>query len=248
MPRELTGTVEAAFGASPVRYLEFYELDFASGYLRVSNASHDIDWNGITWAGWGRVGGRTVMEESGGFSAPQVTLTLSGVDTSIPAIALGEQYRNRPARIWVAPLDVDGTVLADPAGPWLYRMDSMPMSLGETASVAVTLSTREEDWDRAPGGRYNHQDQQARFPGDRLLEYLDQQLNLTLNWGTVPVPGSTGSGSGGGTTQSTNPYNQNYAPAQVILPGVTGAGTPVNPQSGQSSNPFNPNYNPLAPR
>jgi hypothetical protein len=222
MPRTLTGPVSAAFGATVVRYLEFYELDFASGYLRVCNGAHDVTWNGLTWAGWGRVVNRSTIEESGGFSAPQVTLTLGAVDPSIAAIALGEQYRNRPARIWVAPLDVDGTVMADPAGPWLYRMDTMPMNIGETASIAVTLSTIEEQWKRAPGGRVNHQDQQARFPGDRGLEYLDQEAMEQRMWGSVPLPASTTDTRG---SPVTNPFNPSYSPPFTTLPGVTGAGT-----------------------
>lgn len=221
MSRTLTGPVSAAFGATAVRYLELYELDFASGYLRVSNAVHDVEWNGLTWAGWGRVGGRTAIEESGGFSAPQVTLTLSGVDPAVAAIALGEKYRNRPARIWVAPLGTDGVVLADPAGPWLYRMDTMPMNLGQTASVAVTLSTIEEQWDRAAGGRVNHQDQLARYPGDLGLQYLDQEAFAERIWGTLPVPPST---SGTTPTNSPSGNSSGYgtpAPTYVPVPGAT---------------------------
>jgi len=231
MPRQLTLAVGAAFLGQHVRYLEFYEMDFGSGILRVTNALYDQSWNGYMWTGWGAIGARSILEESGGFSAPQVSLTLSGIPTEAVRIALGEQYRNRPARIWIAPLDENDVPITDPAGPWLYRMDAMPVTLGETASIALTLSTREESWDRASNERYSHQHQQSRFPGDRGLEYIDQQSQGETVWGAVPVPSAPAPGAGAQPqTQYTNPYAPNYDPSR---------GEPT-----QSTNPYNPHYDP----
>lgn len=215
MPRELESAVEAAFEGQHVRYLEFYELDFASGILRLTNAIRSIEWNGVTWVGAGLVGARTVVEESGGFSAPQVSLTLSGVTSAMLQIALGEQYRNRPARVWCAPLDEDNVPIVDPAGPWVYRMDAMPITFGASSSIGLTLSTREEAWDRATNERFSNAWQQARYPGDQFFDYIDQQSQGETIWGALPVSVTA-------PTQppnTNNPYNPGYAPPQYAVPG-----------------------------
>lgn len=187
MPRQLTSAVEAAFESQHVPFLEFYELDFASGILRLTNAIRSMDWNGVTWTGAGHVGARSTIEESGGFSAPQVSLTLSGVTPAMLQIALGEQYRNRPARIWCAPLDANNVPIVDPAGPWIFRMDAMPITFGESSSIGLTLSTREEAWDRATNERFSDAWQQARYPGDKFFAYIDQQSQGETIWGALPT-------------------------------------------------------------
>lgn len=192
MSRSLTSPVRAAFLGEHVRYLEFYELDFPSGYLRLCNATHTVSWNGYDWLGAGLVGVRSGMEESGGFSAPSVTLQIAAVDPTIIGVALAENVRNRDARIWIAPLDENNVPLADPAGPWRYRIDAMPMQLGADQSViGLTLVTREEDWDRALIRRYNQADQQLEYPDDRGFEYVEQMASREISWGPVPAPRPT---------------------------------------------------------
>lgn len=110
MSRTLTTAVQDALEAASVALAVFVELDFGSGFVRVTNAPHDLQWNGYTWTGLGKLGGIEPVEEGASLEARGVALRLSGVPVTGSgaseniAIALGEHYQGRDARIWVAPL------------------------------------------------------------------------------------------------------------------------------------------------
>ncbi len=73
-------------------------------------------------------------------------------------------------------------VVADPVGPFTYRMDSLEFEVGETNSVRLSAYSRLEDWQRPRVRRYNDSDQRAAFPDDRFFEYTEQLVTATLIW------------------------------------------------------------------
>lgn len=182
MTRALDSATVAAVTAGHVPYLYFVQLDFSQP-LRVCSAGYNVDWNGYTWLGLGMLGSIEPIEEQAGLEAIGVRLTLTGVPTDQVAVVLGEQYQGRPCQIWIAPLSADLRLATAPVRLFSGRMDVPTIDVGDTASITVSAESRMVSWERARARRYNNEDQQSRYPGDRGFEYVPQMVSKELLWG-----------------------------------------------------------------
>lgn len=183
MPRDLTPAAEAAFQAEHVPSLILVEMDFPTGFLRLTNAGMNVAWGGHTWYGVGDLGALDPVQETATLEAPQLAFQLTGIRPEYVAVALGQHYKGRAVRIWEAPLDGAYRVVADPAIVWLGRMDTLDIELGPTATLTMTSISRLDDWSRAKVRRYNHEDQQIDYPGDLGLAFVEQMVEKELRWG-----------------------------------------------------------------
>ncbi|NUA26102.1 hypothetical protein [Cupriavidus basilensis] len=182
MTRILDASTVGAVSARHVPYLFFVQLDFSQP-LRVCSAGYDITWNGYTWLGIGALGNIEPIQEQASLEATGVRLTLSGVPTELVAISLAEQYQGRPCQIWFVPLREDLQLAVQPIRLFSGRMDTMSTEVGDTATITLSAESRMVTWDRAKVRRYNHEDQYARYPGDRGFEYVPQMVEKQLMWG-----------------------------------------------------------------
>lgn len=182
MTRQLDAVTVAAVNGPHVPYLYFVQLDFSTP-LRVCSAGYDMVWNGQTWLGLGALGGLEPIEEQAGTEAIGVRLTLTGVPTSMIAISLAEQYQGRACQIWFAPLREDLRLVVQPIRLFSGRMDTMGTEVGDTATITLSAESRMVSWDKPRVRRYNNEDQQSRYPGDRGFEYVSQMVEKQLLWG-----------------------------------------------------------------
>jgi hypothetical protein len=181
--RTLTAGVQTAIAQAQITPLMFVELDFASGFLRLTTAGHDVPWNGHTWTGVGLLGKVDAIGESAALEATGVKLTLSGIDSAIIAIALQEDYQGRPAKLWLAFVNDSGAIVADPLLVFVGRMDTMQVADGETATVVLNLENEFAAWDRPRVRRFTNADQQAEYPGDLGFEFVTEAAQSTVTWG-----------------------------------------------------------------
>ena len=87
--RDLTTAAKNAFSALNFPMLLFVELDFAEGFVRLTNAGYTFTWNGHDWVGIGTLGSIEAISEGMSLQMYGCALTLSGVptefnDNSIP--------------------------------------------------------------------------------------------------------------------------------------------------------------------
>lgn len=184
MAHELTPTVAAAVAAANVPLLLFAELAFDAGALRVTNAGYDQTWNGHTWTGVGQLGSIDAVQEGADLQAYGIRLALSGIPPDYVAAALGEHYQGRPCKVWLAFLDpASYAVLADPVLVFSGRMDTMDVDMGSTATITVSAESRLIDLERARVRRFNHEDQQIDYPGDKGFEFVALMVERELLWG-----------------------------------------------------------------
>lgn len=186
MTRTLTAAVESAVTADHVPMLMLVELQFASGTLRLTNASYDFAHGGHTWYASGQLISIGHIDERGSLEATGVQLVLSGVPASLVTIARTEDYQGRTAIIYFAPLSEDFLVLADPVEVFRGRMDTMPMEVAEQATISLNLEGRYLGWRQPAVRRYNHADQRAAYPEDRGFEFAEQIAAAELYWGITP--------------------------------------------------------------
>lgn len=179
MSRTLTGAAQTVADAEHCPYLVFVSLDFSSGFVYVCNATHDVIWNGITWRGAGEMGEISAIEETTELKMNGINLAVSGVDPTNLSTALLDHSQGRDVQIWWAPLS-NGVPVADPVGPWKYRMDTPKISLGQLARVIYSAESRMADWSNPRELRYTDQDQQALFAGDKFFEFVPDMQELTI--------------------------------------------------------------------
>ena len=182
MSRTLTGAVQTALAAANVPMLALVSMAFDSGTVYVTNAGYNVSWNGHTWLGLGRLGSIEAVKETPDLAANAVNLKLSGVPTASVTQALTEHYQGRACNIYIAPLSADYTILADPVLIFSGRMNTMDLDIGATAMITLQVESRLADWDRPRVRRYNDADQQAEYPGDLGLQYVEQMVEKVLDW------------------------------------------------------------------
>ncbi|WP_313818721.1 hypothetical protein [Cupriavidus sp.] len=182
MTRPLDIATAAAVRAAHVPLLHLVQLDFSTP-LRLCTAGYDVVWNGSTWLGVGMVGSIEPIQEQATLEAIGVNMTLSGVPADLVAATLAEHYQGRPCQIWVAPLREDLQIVTQPVRLFSGRMDTMDTEVGETATITLSAESRMVSWDKARVRRYNNEDQQSRYPGDRGFEFVAQMVEKDLLWG-----------------------------------------------------------------
>ncbi|WP_342049871.1 MULTISPECIES: hypothetical protein [unclassified Cupriavidus] len=182
MTRQIDGNVATAVKAGHVPYMFFVKMDFDAP-LYVCSAGYDIVWEGNTWLGLGALGSIDAIEEQAGLEAIGLRFTLTGVPTEMIAITLGQQYQGRPCQVWFAPLTEDLQLAYQPIRLSYARMDTMDTEVGDTATITVSAESRMVAWERAKTRRYNNEDQQAKYPGDRGFEFVAQMVEKNLQWG-----------------------------------------------------------------
>lgn len=181
--RALTPSVDSALAAGHVPLLVFVLMDFPSGILRMNNSAVTIAWGGADWIGVGRLGGIGAVEEGATLEARGLKFSISGIPRDNIAVAFGQAYQGRDCKAWAAPLTAAHAVIADPVLVFHGRMDTMDIDLGETATITVSAESRLADWDRPRVRRYNHEDQQIDYPGDKGFEFVPQMVEKELRWG-----------------------------------------------------------------
>ena len=204
MSRGLTPAVQSAVAAEVGAFTLAFEILFDSGPMRVVAGPSDVSIGGNAFTAIGSLVGMSAVQEGRELRSYGVTLQLAGVPRSAVSIALGEPFQNRQCTIWAVPLNPDSwVVLANPVVIFKGRIDQMNITLGETATVKVSLRDQLRDWERARVRRFTDQDQQARFPGDTGLRWVTSTVERQLVWpGPGWQPGASGGGGGGGSGAS----------------------------------------------
>ena len=173
-----------ALQSGHVPILIFVEMEFGSGYVRCTNASYTIPWNGHDWLGLANFGSIDSIEEGVAIQSYGIGFKLSGVDPAKIEIALAEDYQNKIAKIWFATLNPDTfQILGNPTLVFSGLMDTMPIELGTTATITVTAESRFVDWDRPRVRYYTDSDQQGEYPGDLGLQYVNETVDKEIVWG-----------------------------------------------------------------
>lgn len=184
MSRDLDAATATASSADTALPVWFVKLAFDGGEVNLHSRIGTITWGGDDYTGAGGIGGISVVDEDSELARSTLELTLEGLPTDILSTVLNEHYQGRTATVYLGYLDpVTNQLVADPGIIYRGRMDTAKPRQGKTLSVSLTVESRFAAWDRPNVGRYNNADQQARYPGDRGLEFVEQTTDLTIAWG-----------------------------------------------------------------
>lgn len=185
MTRDLSATNEAAAQADTIAPVLFLDLGFDSGAVRVHSWLGNITWGGNTYTGVGMLGQVNTIEEDSELARTPLSLTLSGIPTSMISVLLNDHYQGRTATLYLGYLGTDTLQLVDdPFILYRGRMDTPEIDQGETLTITLSVESRFAAWDRPQVRRYNNADQQSRYPGDLGLGFVEQSTEKQIAWGT----------------------------------------------------------------
>jgi len=205
MGKTINSTVQAAIDSGEFTGVILAKLHF-NPIRRYTNAYQSIYWDEsgggeLEYEGLGHFASISVLEESSELSATTIQLTLSGIPNDTVTDIFSDDYIGEPVYLWYATLDKNTfAVEGGQNGPVLIfagRMDYGTMTFGDDATISVNATSRLADWERARGGRFNHEYQLRHVDiTDYGFFYVQGLQNKPISWGgeTLSDPGSSDTG------------------------------------------------------
>jgi hypothetical protein len=196
MSRGFPTAVATALAQQNVAIVTFAKLEFPSGTVYLHNSLGSYTWGGQDWLGMGNLGSISQVEEGLDVSPYAITLTLSGLDTTISGAALTEDYYLHGVTVYLGVLDTDDALIANPTQIWAGFMDQMNMTLGADGGDAIQLVAESElsRFNKSLNLMYTNTAQQERSSGDLFFNFLHRIEGAKINWG-ARKPGSAGLGA-----------------------------------------------------
>ena len=191
MARDLTAGMQTAVAAQTGTTAHLISLEFSGGTIRMATLPHDIVWDGETWEGIGGALGFEPIEEGSDLKANGIGLRMSGVDQTIIAALLGQNYRGRSVSVYRVKFDSDGAIVADPVEIFTGKLNT-GFEIRETraddarsgtveimtqcvSDLAVLVYSR--------GIKTNLASHQAVESGDTFFQHVNAMPNWIV-WGT----------------------------------------------------------------
>lgn len=165
------------------RTIDFNGETIVVGPLRLWSGLYDktINVQGADQTFTGSGGLLTIggLEEIGDLSAKSVTLTLSGIPTSIISLALQEAYQRRACRIYFGEQSV-----ADVVEIFSGKMNTMRiLDAADTATIEMTVESKFVELERSSNWRYTDENHKSKHAGDTFFSYVQSIQDAQIAWG-----------------------------------------------------------------
>ncbi|CAN5264128.1 hypothetical protein BH10PLA2_BH10PLA2_00720 [soil metagenome] len=183
MTRNLDSATETASQQPTISPIALVKLEFDSGDVRFHTWLGDITYDGEVYTGAGQLGFIGPIDEDSDLTRNTMEIGLRGIPSDIIAIVLGENFQGRPATIYFGYLDSSTMQLVGEPAPFTGKMDYPTIRIGQQCQVRLMIEDEFAILDKPKARRYNNADQQARFPGDLGLEFVEQSTEKSIYWG-----------------------------------------------------------------
>lgn len=183
-----TAEQNAELGKPVARTVYFVEFQFASATTRVSTANLPITWGGHEWSGVGTLGTIGTVDESDGLEAKSLSFTVNSAQPAWLALAMGpaQEYRGRPAKMYMCPLNDAFQMVGTPEQCWSGLMDSLDVAFGdESGTITLRCETSAYGLKRRPPFRLNAAQHKKEHPADTGLDYLNDLISNPSVWLSV---------------------------------------------------------------
>ena len=183
--------IAASLSGRSVKAAYLVEFLFRSGPQRLWNGNGDLSAGARVWKGLRGLGQISGLEAALNANAPQAVFSVSGVSSGFRSKDGGDpfDYINRPIIVYVQFFKDDWSTLDDPYAISGWVMQTVHEGYAWDDSVKAWVSTvgiAAESWffgrGRPPFSFWSDRDQQARYPGDKGLEYMSALQNYVTRW------------------------------------------------------------------
>lgn len=192
MSRTLPAGMAAALAGESVTLFYAVELLFDSGAVRIWTGFGDKTINSETYTGAGYLLNIDGIAEVADLTASGITITLSGISSSIISLALQENYQGRVARVYFGVEGVSGALEV-----FSGFMDVMTIEhSGESMRVTLSVESKLVTLQRPNTRRYTSANHKIRYPSDTFFDHVTKLQDKEIVWGRAASTSSTGGGSG----------------------------------------------------
>lgn len=188
----------------------FVRLDLPGYTARFFTGAGTIEWDDgtgtQTWIGapLGDIDGLTGSTK---IEAQTVTLSLSGLDSSLKTEIMDYLVRGSDVYIWMFYID-GGTIVADPWLAFAGKVDVPEFTEGDDVTLQVECLDALGFAMRRTTRRRTDEDQQELFTGDRFYEFAARSTRETIKWGVPWEGGATGAGVGPPSSIGNDRFNE----------------------------------------
>jgi hypothetical protein len=159
-------------------------LNLDSGIIRLWSGIGDLVYAGDTYTGVGNLLSVRLAEESKEIAAKGVNVALNGINSTLIAKALDENYRGRTMAIYLFFMD-DNQVVLYPYAVFVGYINIMNIQDdGETSIISVDAESKLIDLQRPRERRYTSEDQKIDYPNDKGLDAVTWIQNQKIKWGS----------------------------------------------------------------
>ncbi len=163
------------------RPLYFVEIMFEQP-LRFTSAFSSMTVGGQEYFGAGNLGSITPVSEGTDLDPQDFKIVVAGVSEASLAAIVTERYLNREVTCLTALVDEQGQIIGDPMVSFSGKVDEVQVEIGKVGRITVIVRDELADWARPRIERYTNSDQQARYPGDKGLEFVSQVADAEKIW------------------------------------------------------------------
>lgn len=199
MTRTLTTAVATAASGAVAELCHLVSMAFDGGTAYMTTAAVDIAWNSQTWSAVGGALSFEAVQETGDLSAQGVKLRLDGISTATIASLIGDDYIGREANLYLAHIDTDGSIIADPIllfrgymnESWVIRENVDAQScVVETRFVSPLVKFEQMRGIRA--NLISHQSHPTRngndYTADTFMRHIATIRETDIGWGIGLLP------------------------------------------------------------
>lgn len=170
-------------------------LQNSANILRLATTPFNVTWDGKLFTAVGSLGAISDVEEDTGVTPTAISLTLSGVNSTILSVAWGTEVLNQPARVYLAFFDMSATneadrLVQDPIVLFEGLMDELagtqgardPESGAVPMEVSLTVQSELRNWERPRAIRWSDKSHRGRHPNDFGFGLLAITSALQIWW------------------------------------------------------------------
>lgn len=190
-------TIAADLAGKKVQACFLVLFDFTSAPVRlwIGGNGRLRTNDGALWDGLGQIGAISGVEQAVNGDAPEMSFTLSGVDSAILRLARAEYSDEVKGRIVYVLVQFFG--VEDPDDPDNQRPLDLPYPIAAGRCLRPEFLTNRESGEKAVTikaeslfslrsrpryAMYTDADQQRRFPGDKGFEFVGTLINKVVTW------------------------------------------------------------------
>lgn len=179
MSRTVPSALLTALSQPEVQPYYAVDLDFDSAPIRLWTGYGDRTIFTNSYTGGGSLLTISGLEEASDLSAKNITLSLSGVPSSLITLALDEPYQRRECKVYFGTTDT-----ADPIEVFSGLMNTMTIEdSGESSVITLTVESKLVRLEKASNRRYTEENHVARHPNDTFFSYVTSLQDKDVVWG-----------------------------------------------------------------
>jgi len=196
MSRVLSNAMKEMAVAKVVRPIFLVRMVFDSSQLNIWSGVGDISFDSVTYTGLGDLLSISDIKETSDISATGINVSLSGVKTSLIAIAKDQDYQGRELTVRLGAFNETGSLIADPVIIFSGFMDTMTIAeAGTYSTISIAVENKLVAFERSKVRRYTAEDQKIDHPTDKGFEFVTSIVQKEIFWGRPSPPSGDGDGT-----------------------------------------------------